>query len=54
LYNLVNYNLQVKEKTYSASYAIELAVQSLHALCLGRAEKLSLPTLVELEQHGYE
>lgn len=54
LYNLVNYNLKLNNKLYSASYAIELTVQGLHALCLGRADKLNLPTLVELEQHGYE
>jgi len=54
LYNLINYNMGVNEKTYSASYAAELVVQGLSAVCMGRAAKLQLPTLLELQLHCYE
>lgn len=54
LYNLVNYDIELDHKTYGASYAIELTVQGLAAICMGRATQMQLPTLLELHQHSYE
>jgi len=54
LYNLINYEIELNKKTYSTSYAIELAVQGLSAVCMGRETKMQLPALLELKLHSYE
>ena len=54
LVNLVNYDIAIKSKRHSLSYAIEMTVQSFSAVVAGRAKALLLPDLIDLKQHSYE
>jgi CRISPR-associated protein Cas1 len=54
LFNVLNLDILMENKHHSVSYAMELTVQGL-ARALEKGEpQLSLPRLLELNQHGYE
>jgi CRISPR-associated protein Cas1 len=54
LINVINCDIVLDGKKYGISYAIERMVQSLVAVCAGRAGALLLPELIEIAQHEYE
>ena len=54
LFGLLSFEMQINDKQYSASYAIEMMIQGLLRIMRGDEDSLSLPILSKQRQHQYE
>lgn len=54
LVNLLSYNIEIEDKKYALSYAIEVMIKSLSFSITTQSVKLKLPVLQELCLHSYE
>ena len=53
-FNLLNLDILSGGQRHSVSYAVDLLVQSLRRALEEKTPELTLPTLIDLKQHGYE